>query len=165
MAMSNILTKTVDFLSGGIGSSIVDAVKSYYPPSMSESEKSELSFRIEQSVQKQANDAARIANEERAEFNERIKSMEGTANDLKSIPIIGHIVIFLRGCQRPVWGYATLYIDFMVFSGAWNDLSDTQESALWVINLLVLGFLFGERAVKNVSPIIERLIKTKLGSK
>jgi len=161
----SVLSKAADFLSGGLGTAIVDTVKGYFPPSMSEMEKAELSMRINEAVNKQANEAARIANEESAEFNSRIKEMEGTASDLKAIPFFGTIVLFLRGCQRPVWGFSTLYIDFMVFSGSWTGLTEAQESALWVINLLVLGFLFGERAVKNVTPLIERLIKAKVGSK
>ena len=145
--MSNLLSKAADFFSGGLGTAIVDGVKSYFPPSMSEAEKAELSMRINESANKQANEAARIVNEERAEFNQRIKDMEGP------------IVIFLRGCQRPVWGYATLYMDFMVFSDKWSTLTETQESALWVINLLVLGFLFGERAIKNIMPLVSQYFK------
>lgn len=154
-----------DFFAGGLGSSIVDTVKDYFPPSMSDAEKADLSFRINEAANKQANEAAKLANEADTEFNQRIKDLEGTANDLKSIPVIGPIVIFLRGCQRPVWGYSTLYMDYMVFSDEWTSLSETQESALWIINLLVLGFLFGERAIKNLMPLIERLIKIKLGVK
>lgn len=157
--MSNLLTKAVDFFSGGLGSAIVDGVKDYFPPSMSDKEKAELAGRIKDSADKQANEAAKIANEAEAEFNQRIKDMEGTANDLKSIPVIGPLVIFLRGCQRPIWGYATLYMDFMVFSDKWKTLTETQESALWVINLLVLGFLFGERAVKNIMPLVSQYFK------
>lgn len=163
--MSNLLTKAADFFSGGLGTAIVDTVKDYFPPSMSDLEKAELSMRINEAANKQANEAARIVNEERAEFNNRIKEMEGTANDLKAIPWFGTIILFLRGCQRPTWGFATLYIDFMVFSGSWTSLTETQESALWIINLLVLGFLFGERAIKNLAPMIERMIKAKGASK
>lgn len=157
--MSNLLTKAVDFFSGGLGSAIVDGVKDYFPPSMSDKEKAALATRIKDSADKQANESAKIANEAEAEFNQRIKDMEGTANDLKSIPVIGPLVIFLRGCQRPIWGYATLYMDFMVFSDKWKALTETQESALWVINLLVLGFLFGERAVKNIMPLVSQYLK------
>jgi hypothetical protein len=157
--MSNLLAKAADFFSGGLGLAIVDGVKSYFPPSMSDQEKAELSERINREANIQANEAARIVNEERAEFNQRIQDMEGTASDLKSISFFGPIVIFLRGCQRPVWGYATLYMDFMVFSGRWKELSEMQESALWVINLLVLGFLFGERAVKNIMPLVAQYFK------
>lgn len=161
--MKSLLTKAVDFFSGGLGSSVVQAVKEYYPPSMSEQEKAELDFRIQSAVDQKTLEAQKLANEAQAEFNNRIAEMEGTAKDLKTIPLLGPIMLFLRGCQRPVWGYSTLYIDFKVFSGAWVGLTDTQESALWIINFLVLAFLFGERAMKNVTPLVERIIKTKLG--
>jgi len=163
--MNNLLTKAADFFSGGLGSAIVDTVKDYFPPSMSEQEKADLSLRIQQASDKQANEAAKIANEAQAEFNQRIKDLEGTATDLKAIPFFGTLVLFARGAQRPVWGFSTLYMDMMIFSGSWSPLSQTQESALWVINLLVLGFLFGERAIKNIMPLAERLVKVKLGAK
>lgn len=157
--MSNFLSKAVDFFSGGFGSAIVDTVKEYYPPSMTPVERAELSMRINEAANRQANEAAKIANDAQAEFNNRIKEMEGTAKDLTAIPFIGSIIIFLRGCQRPIWGYSTLYIDFMVFSNQWKDMTETQESALYVINLLVLGFLFGERAIKNVMPLVSQYFK------
>ena len=54
-----------------------------------------------------------------------------------------------------MWGFATAYMDFMVFSGQWQIEAHTaKDAAFWSINLLVLGFLFGERAVRNVMPII-----------
>jgi len=46
--------------------------------------------------------------------------------------------------------------------GRWQ-LSEQQESALWVINFLVLGFLFGERAVQNVAPLITDLLEKRKG--
>lgn len=159
----NFFTKAIDFVSGGFGSTVVEAVKDYFPPSMSEQEKAELSFRIQTATDQKALKVQELNNKAQAEFNRRIAELEGTAKDLKSIPLLGPIMLFLRGCQRPVWGYSTLYIDFKVFSGAWVGLTDTQESALWIINFLVLAFLFGERAMKNVTPLVERIIKTKLG--
>jgi hypothetical protein len=33
-----------------------------------------------------------------------------------------------------------------------------------VINLLVLGFLFGERAIQNVAPLISDLMSRKRGA-
>lgn len=161
--MSNLITKAIDFFSGGLGSSVVEAVKEYYPPSMSDYEKSELDFRIQKAVDEKALKGQELANEAQAEFNNRIAELEGTAKDLKAIPILGPLMLFLRGCQRPIWGYATLYMNFMVFSGSWGQLTASQESSLWIINLLVLGFLFSERAIKNVTPLIERIIKVKLG--
>lgn len=62
--------------------------------------------------------------------------------------------------QRPIWGFALLYIDLKVFSGAWSMTPDSQtESAFWLLNLLILGFLFGERAVRNVMPMVNRRLR------
>jgi len=97
---------------------------------------------------------ARIDLKDRAEFKRRTEALEGTAADLKSMPVLGRLMLFLRGAQRPVWGFAALWMVYhQPFSGAWT-LSGRQESILMAITVLVLGFLFGERAVKNVAPIM-----------
>ena len=102
------------------------------------------------------------AHQAEAEFNGRIKDLEGTAADLKTIPVLGPVILFLRGCQRPAFGFFTLIMDWLVFSGAWTILSGSRlESAFFTVNLLVLGFLFGERAVKNVMPLFERMMERK----
>ncbi len=91
--------------------------------------------------------------------------MEGTEKDLLQIPVLGRIMLFLRGCQRPIWGFVILYIDLCVFSGKWElTEGSTTESAFWVVNALVLGFLFSERAVKNVMPRVDSMIKAKKGA-
>ena len=104
----------------------------------------------------------RFTLEAEQEFNTRIRELEGTASDLKQFGWIGKIVLFLRGLQRPLWGYGVVYMDFMVFSGKWNIEEDSQmQSAFWIINFLVLGFLFGERAIKNVAPLIKSMTEKK----
>ena len=35
-----------------------------------------------------------------------------------------------------------------------HDFSEQQQTAMIVINILVLGFLFGERTIKNLEPLI-----------
>lgn len=92
---------------------------------------------------------------------DRSLQYEGTAVDLKAIPFFGPLMLFLRGGQRIVWGYGTMCLDWMWFS-AWSELSKQQESALWVINFLVLGFLFGERAVQNIAPFVVDMIRAKV---
>lgn len=157
--------KVTDFLTGGIGGKIVDKVLSQFPDKLSESDKAQ--------IRKAANDASRehemklleLAKEQDAEFNQRIKDLEGTTKDLQQFGWLGQIIVFLRGCQRPMWGYLVLYMDIMWFSGKWVEMTSQQESALWVVNLLVLGFLFGERAIKNCMPLISEMLKQKAGSK
>jgi hypothetical protein len=147
----SILTKLFSG-GGGIGGKIVDAVQGYFP-------NKEDKAKIEMAIMNQAHsielELLISENEFIKEHNQKIKDLEGTAKDLEGFGLVGKLIIFLRGLQRPLWGYCVMYLDFMVFSGKWDVKGDEQMmSAFWVINLLVLGFLFGERAVKNVMPIV-----------
>jgi hypothetical protein len=157
----NFLAKVGDFLTGGLGEKIVDGIQAYFPPDMSPTEKANLELAVKQQATTAALALHQAAQEERQQFNERVKQLEGTASDLQQFGFLGKVIVFLRGCQRPVWGYLTLYMDLMWFSGKWHDMSELQESAFWVINVLVLGFLFGERAIKNVMPMINQFIERK----
>lgn len=105
---------------------------------------------------------------EQAEHHRFTAEMEGTAKDLMAIPVLGHIMLFLRGAQRVIWGFGALWMTFMVLSGSWSfsmtvqgpagdtlAVSDTQKMFLFIcIDLLVLATLFGERALRNLLPII-----------
>ena len=147
--------KIVDFFSGGAVKTIADTVEAYFPPSMSDKEKAEMKMQIQAAEHAREKDLLQLANEADAEFNQRVRDLEGTAADLKGVPIIGPFLILVRGAQRPVWGFATLYLDYMVLSKAWDISGDQQLKAMiFAINLLVLGFLFGERAAKNVMPLL-----------
>lgn len=152
----SLFSKIVDFISGGIGEKIVDTVKDYFPPKMSEEEKRNLEAAIRQATREHELKLLEITQQQQEEFNSRIIEMEGTAKDLNQSGWLGRIVIFLRGAQRPLWGYLVLYMDIMVFSGYWKIQDEQLQSAFWVINLLVLGFLFGERAVRNVMPLLQK---------
>ena len=83
--------------------------------------------------------------------------MEGTSSDLRSIPVIGALALFLRGLQRPTWGFGILFADYMWLSGVW-DLDEPMTDVIFLVNFLVLGFLFGERAIKNLEPLITKLL-------
>lgn len=160
----SVLDKIANAATGGLATTIIDTVKAYFPPSLTESEKAAIELSISNAAYQHEIKMAEQANIERAEFNRRLEAHEGTAKDLKSIPYFGSLLLFLRGGQRVVWGYATLYIDIMWFAGKFEGLTEVQESALWVINLLVLGFLFGERAIQNVAPVVERMLKARIGN-
>jgi hypothetical protein len=117
---------------------------------------------MEQEKTKQLQAEAEADKENVTALNERVIQMEGTASDLRAIPVLGSIMLFIRGSQRPVWGFATLFIDYQVFSKAWEmPAGDPRSAAFTALNLLVLGFLFGERAVKNVMPLIIEFFKQK----
>jgi len=158
----NILSNIINSFGGSIIKEGFDIVKAYFPPSMSDVEKANAQLAYERFIHEKQKEADSNALQADQEFNQRIKDMEGTASDLKTIPILGHAIIFIRGAQRPIWGLFTLYADYMVFSKGW-DLSAEPElrSMLFAINVLVLGFLFGERAVKNILPFIKEFVGKK----
>lgn len=153
-----IFDKIASLFGGGLVDSMLDTVKAYFPPGMTQQQEAELKLELERlAFEKQKQADVMLADAER-QVTERISLLEGTATDLRAVPIVGPLMLFMRGIQRPVWGFAVLYADMMWFSGKWGQMSTQQESALWVINLLVLGFLFGERAVANLAPVISDII-------
>lgn len=91
----------------------------------------------------------------------QIESSESSeSSDLSGIPYISSFLFFARGCQRVVWSIFTIILDWNVFSSEWKLQVNTPiESAFFVINILVLGFLFGEVALKNMTPSIEIILK------
>lgn len=105
---------------------------------------------------------------EQEEHNRHVAEMEGTAKDLLAVPVLGQIMLFLRGSQRIVWGFGALWITYCVLAGKWvfvqqvmapngvtATVTDTQRMFLVIsIDLLVLATLFGERALRNILPIV-----------
>lgn len=159
----NLLDKVLGVATGGLAETALEVAKTWFPPDMSEADKkaAQVAFnRLELKRQQQTDSALQEATKG---LTQRITELEGTASDLKALPIVGRIVLFARGAQRPTWGFATLWMDYKWFSGGWGALSEQQEMALIVINVLVLGFLFGERAVKNLMPLIMRLLAKGTG--
>ncbi len=154
------LSKVADAFGGSLVKDIIGVAKEYFPPDMNPEKKAELELKLgELALNKQRQLDQAILESEKA-ITDRIASLEGTAQDLRAVPIVGPLMLFLRGMQRQVWSYGAIYCDFMWFSGKW-DLTDQQESAMWIINFLVLGFLFGERAIQNVMPLFIEMRKQK----
>lgn len=154
MGLLDGVLNTISGGSTGLVSSVMGLVKDYFPPDMTDAQKAELTQKANELALAQEKQAADALKEAETALTDRISKLEGTASDLLALPVVGRVILFLRGAQRPIWGYATMYCDFMWFSGQWPAMTDQQQSCLWVVNLLVLGFLFGERAVKNVTPLI-----------
>lgn len=150
-------------LTGGLVGEVMDTVEKYWPPDLSPEKKEQFKLALGNLQLKKQMQADQALNDAEKTLNERISNHEGTAKDLKTIPYLGGLIIFLRGCQRPTWGFMTMYFDFewlttpankLIDGVAMSQYSDQQQTALIVINILVLGFLFGERAIKNVMPLI-----------
>ena len=156
-----MIGKIVSALTGGLADTVMDGIKSYFPPDMSEEQKANLKLALQKIELERDIAANKAMAEAEKSLNERIAAHEGTAKDLMALPLVGRVIIFARGCQRPVWGFGVMWADVQWFSGAWGQLSQQQESALWVINLLVLGFLFGKRAIKNVMPFVSAYMGKK----
>lgn len=156
-----ILDSITTFFSGGFAKEAVKAIEAYFPPDLNPEKKAQIELAMENfSLQKQAQfDAARQQAEK--DLNDRIAMYEGSASDLKSLPVLGSVMLFLRGAQRPVWGFATLYLDYGVFSGLWKLNDPLISNAFWVVNFLVLGFLFGERAVTNIMPFMIQMTQAR----
>ncbi len=150
----SFLKSVGDFFTGGFVEETFKAVKEYFPPDMSPEQQANVKLQLENLAIKKQSQLDKAANEAERNLNDRIAQHEGTAKDLLALPLIGRVVIFARGCQRPLWGFFTMYADLMWFSNDWGALTDLQGKALLIINFLVLGFLFGERAIKNVMPLI-----------
>ena len=159
-----LLEKITEVATGGLAKQVTDLVKAYWPPDMPPEKVREFELQAQLLENDRAHDAELVAVEQERIFSERIRDMEGTASDLKGVWFFGPLVLFLRGLQRPVWGFATLWMDWCVFSGGWH-LSDRNEIALQIINCLVLGFLFGERAIMNLMPLINQFMAIKTGVK
>lgn len=152
-----ILDKIGDFLSGGVFTEITTLAKEYFPPDMSDQQKAEFEIRASEISHKREMEANKLMLDAENAITERVVTLEGSAQDLRAIPFVGPLMIFLRGLQRPIWGYMTLYMDVMWFSGKW-ELGEQQEACMWVVNFLILGFLFGERAVQNLAPLISDIV-------
>ena len=148
-----ILSSLSEFVGGNLFKEIKDTVVTYFPPDMSPLQKAELEIKVQESLHKQQMELAKMLDEAGRQLDQRIAEQEGTAKDLLSMPILGRLVLFLRGLQRPVWGFAVLYLDFVWFSTG-SNYNDQQGTAMICINMLVLGFLFGERTIKNLEPLI-----------
>ena len=115
---------------------------------------------LERIAAQRAKDEAQADLEGAKATTDRAAALEGTAADLKAMPILGPLMLFARGAQRPLIGYGTMYLDYQWMSGAWT-LGDMQARVAFLVNLLVLAFLFGERAVKNLAPLITDLLAAK----
>lgn len=121
----------------------------------SKSQKHEFQIELERFLHEKEMEANEYALNVEQEFNQKIKDLEGTATDLKGYGWVGSFIILLRGAFRPLMSYAMAYVDVMVFSGRW-DLPEEEQivSAFWMINLVIFVFYFGERSIKNITPLI-----------
>lgn len=146
---------------GSLGTGLVKAIEDYFPPNMTAEQKANIQLAADNFALQKTIQLAALTDAAEKEMDSRIAMYEGSASDLKAIPILGPVMLFMRGAQRPVWGFATIYIDYAVFSGLWKLTDPTVGNAFWILNTLVLGFLFGERAVTNIMPYVTNMVAVK----
>lgn len=151
------IKKAISGTNEGFLSKVVETVTDYFPDPKKKAEITAKLQELELERKRQEDEAIdRAANS----LDSRIEKQEGTAEDLRALPLIGRLIIFARGAQRPIWGYATLWYDYQYFSGQ-IALSEEGTQLLWIINFLVLGFLFGERAIKNIMPLVTKFLEVR----
>lgn len=163
--MTTWLSKIGNLLSGdGLIAKGLDFINDRWPPDMSEQQRQQMEIVVKEMLHTQKMELQDAARADEQQFNERTIALEGTAKDLQAIPYVGALIIFMRGAFRPLFSYMTAYFDYLYFVEDTTAWSDRQEALLLAINLLVLIFFFGERAMKNVLPIIMQVfMKTPRG--
>ena len=158
----NLFSKLTEIVGGSLFKEVKETVMAYWPPEASPEQRAKMEIQMAEIAAAKTIALNQAIMEAEKGLTERIATLEGTASDLRAIPYVGPLVLFLRGLQRPLWGYATIYGNGMWFTGLWV-LSERQESAMLAINFLVLGFLFGERAVQNIAPLILQMRQARAG--
>jgi len=118
---------------------------------------------LEQIAAQRAKDDAAADLAADQELTDRMAKLEGTASDLKGVPILGPAMLFLRGSQRIVIGYGTAWLDYLWLTGGLGSPNDMQQRLMMAASLLVFAVLFGERAIKNVAPLIEDIFRARAG--
>lgn len=129
-----------------IGKTVLDKV---LPDKMSEAEKANIKNAFEGQMAQQALVADK-------NFRDFILQYEGAAKD------IPRVLVIFRSVIRPLFTVAVGYWDWLFFAGSTVAWDVEKVALLKAINLVVLFFWFGERAVTN-SGVIAAM--TKMGSK
>ncbi|MGB1238833.1 MAG: hypothetical protein ACPG4U_11525 [Pseudomonadales bacterium] len=139
------------------GKAMSQQVAQSLPETLKQAEKELVALKVEALIDKQTSDLKIAHAQVKADVNARMQALATSTKDLEKVPILGSLGLLLRGLQRPIWSLALLFIDLKVLSGAWKVEEGSQlDAVFWLLNLLILGFLFGERAAKNVLPVINR---------
>jgi hypothetical protein len=93
---------------------------------------------------------------ENSEFRDFILQYEGAARDIPTL------LVWFRSAIRPAFTCLVGYLDYLYFTGATTSWHPEGIALLKAINIIVLAFWFGERALKN-SGLVGLLMK-KVGT-
>jgi hypothetical protein len=111
-------------------------IDKFLPDKMSEAEKENLKKDL-------AIHATQESRKVDSDFRQFVLQYEGSAADVPKF-----IVVF-RSLIRPVFTCLIGYIDFLFFTTSTEGWSIDSISMLKAINIIVLGFWFGERALQR----------------
>lgn len=141
--------------------SVIDLIKTgvdkFLPDKMSEAEREKLKNDMAVFTLTQAKD-------ENSSFRQFVVEYEGAAKDYVNVPVIGPLILLLRGVIRPAFTILVGYLDFLYITpssgGTWPP--DSAQLLFWM-NIIVLTFWFGERAINNTGLMgaLENFIKAK----
>lgn len=121
----------------------------FVPDKMDEKDKAELKQNMEMFIAKEART-------ESSAFREFIVQYEGAAKDVPKV------VVVLRSLIRPIFTILVGYLDALFFMGETTSWQPEAIAMLKTINIIVLAFWFGERALKN-SGLVELLLTRPAG--
>ncbi len=176
MGIGNLISKSLRAVAGvatgGLSEAVLSIVDEVVGDDMPPDQRARLKEKAMDLEHQRQMAAQQAANDAEKNVTERAKELEGTAQDLMALPIVGRVIIFLRGCQRPLWGFFTMFLVYKWMTGGLQPASENLVVAdeqmgvmLIVINILVLGFLFGERTVKNLTPLIMQVFGNRQSNK
>ena len=125
---------------------ITDLIKvgldKFVPDKMDEADKKQLESNMVQFVSNQAF-------QQNSDFRKFIVEYEGAAKD---VPVV---IVYFRSLIRPIFTCLVGYLDFLYFTS--TTMTGDQADLLKAVNIIVLTFWFGERAITN-SGIIDKLL-------
>lgn len=167
-------------------SKISNSIDQYLPLSTTEKEKADIRLAISNSVVREACKLLDVAHQNEVEENIQLKMLDGTATDLLQAGKIGKILLAWRGIQRPLWIFG-----LFIFSIYWfftdkiklnyyeipdpnnigqvlyqaDPITQSKLMVILIVYCLVLGAYFGERAFKNIIPLITSVLSMFTGRK
>ena len=145
------LTAISDLVNKGLDKFVADK--------MSEKDKAELANKMQMFVLSESR-------QEGSAFRSFILAYEGEAKDYKDIPVIGPLMMLIRGIIRPGFTFAVALWDWQYFTAASLELwPHDKTNLLFAINIIVLIFWFGERTVQYVMPLINAFLQARTGQK
>ena len=119
----------------------------FFPDKMDEGEKQAMKDKMEVFLSTQAL-------KEDSDFRKFVLTYEGAANEVPKF------VFIFRSLIRPAFTILLAYLDFIFFTGTAAAWDPEAIALLKAVNIIVLGFWFGERALQR-SGIID-VLKAKV---